>query len=208
MTDNPPVTDDDRAYFLARARCDLTDAGPLSDSQIEAWRVALVRDLTDMRLRSTPVWLRVQTSITIQVLEAEIEQRDRLAKYGAPGYAPETYVTDALDVLRQRADLVALMAEQQVVFDPRRPGHGDSWALCPFHAERHASLHVDTTNNVWHCFGCGLGGDVFTWLQTHGQMTFWEAVQFLARRYGVSLERPPRGFTTYALTDGGDDHDG
>ncbi|MFN2556706.1 MAG: DNA primase [Nitriliruptorales bacterium] len=59
--------------------------------------------------------------------------------------------------------------------------------LCPFHQERTPSFTVDPDKGVYHCFGCGEGGDVFTFLQRAEGLTFTEAVEQLARRLGHEL---------------------
>lgn len=59
--------------------------------------------------------------------------------------------------------------------------------LCPFHAESTPSFTVYPERQIFHCFGCGAGGDVFTFLRQHQRLTFPEAVGELARRYGIPL---------------------
>jgi DNA primase len=61
--------------------------------------------------------------------------------------------------------------------------------LCPFHDERTPSFSVDATEKVYHCFGCGEGGDVFTFVQEKESLQFADAVELLADRYGVEVER-------------------
>ncbi len=59
--------------------------------------------------------------------------------------------------------------------------------LCPFHAEKTPSFMVNEEKQIFHCFGCGEGGDAFTFLMKAGHFSFPEAVEELARRYGVKL---------------------
>lgn len=59
--------------------------------------------------------------------------------------------------------------------------------LCPFHAEKTPSFTVYPERQIYHCFGCGAGGNVFTFLMQHQRLTFVEAVQELANRYGIPL---------------------
>ncbi len=59
--------------------------------------------------------------------------------------------------------------------------------LCPFHAEKTPSFTVYPERNIFHCFGCGAGGNVFSFLMQHLRLTFPEAVAELAQRYGIAL---------------------
>ena len=63
--------------------------------------------------------------------------------------------------------------------------------LCPFHAEKSPSFTVNDERGIFHCFGCGAGGNVFTFLMKMENATFPEVVERLARRYGITL--PERG---------------
>ena len=62
--------------------------------------------------------------------------------------------------------------------------------LCPFHPEKTPSFTVNPQKGIFHCFGCGVGGNVFSFLMKHKQYTFPEAAELLAKRAGVRL--PPR----------------
>lgn len=62
-------------------------------------------------------------------------------------------------------------------------------AICPFHQDRNPSLFVSPAKQCYKCFVCGEGGDVFTFLQKHEQMTFFEAVEWLCRKYSID---PPK----------------
>ncbi len=59
--------------------------------------------------------------------------------------------------------------------------------LCPFHGEKTPSFHVNRDKGFFHCFGCGVGGDVFKFLELHEKIGFDDAVKLLAQRFGVSL---------------------
>lgn len=60
--------------------------------------------------------------------------------------------------------------------------------LCPFHAEKTPSFTVSPSKNIYKCFGCGKGGDSITFLMEHEQLTFVEALRFLANKYGIEIE--------------------
>lgn len=61
--------------------------------------------------------------------------------------------------------------------------------LCPFHDEKTPSLHVNEEKGVFHCFGCGAGGDIFGFMMRYNNITFPEAVGELAKRAGIRIEK-------------------
>src|SRR5262249_15712630 len=67
---------------------------------------------------------------------------------------------------------------------------GRNWqGLCPFHDEKTPSFHVDPITKTFKCFGCGIGGDVFTFVERYQNMSFIEAAEFLARRVGLTFAK-------------------
>lgn len=77
-------------------------------------------------------------------------------------------------------------------------------ALCPFHKEKTPSFHVDPSKQMFHCFGCNAGGDVFSFIMRQESLTFPEAARMLAERVGISFEtsaedRPKDGLGKNAL---------
>lgn len=94
---------------------------------------------------------------------------------------------DIKEEIRQRVDLVELVSEHVALKKTGRYYKG----LCPFHQEKTPSFHVDRDKGLWHCFGCQAGGDVFDFVMRVSNLSFGEAVETLARRAGVRLERTP-----------------
>ncbi len=93
--------------------------------------------------------------------------------------------TESLDRVKQTADIVEVISTHT---DLRR--QGARWVgLCPFHEERTPSFSVDAQEKLYHCFGCGVGGDAIKFVEEKEGLGFAEAVELLADRYGVELER-------------------
>lgn len=99
--------------------------------------------------------------------------------------------SDAL--LRQVRDRVSIAdyAGKRLTFDKRksRPAAGDYWACCPFHTEKTSSFHVLDQKGIFHCFGCGEKGDVFTLAMKLEGLSFPEAVEKIADYAGVPLPK-------------------
>lgn len=86
--------------------------------------------------------------------------------------------------VRERARIEEVVGEHVTL---RAAGVGSLKGLCPFHDERSPSFHVRPQVGLWHCFGCGEGGDVISFLQKVDGLGFVEAVEHLAGRVGVQL---------------------
>jgi DNA primase len=96
------------------------------------------------------------------------------------------YSDESKERVREAADMAELVAART---DLRRAGPGRYMGLCPFHEERTPSFSVDADKKVYHCFGCGASGDVFTFVRETEGLEFGGALEWLADRYGVALER-------------------
>lgn len=92
---------------------------------------------------------------------------------------------DAVRTIKDRIDIVELIGESVQL---RRAGRSFR-GLCPFHSEKTPSFFVSSERQTYHCFGCGRGGDLFSFVMEREGMTFPEALAMLADRAGVTLER-------------------
>jgi DNA primase len=96
------------------------------------------------------------------------------------------YTSDSKDRVRDAVDFVELVSARTEL---RRAGPARYEGLCPFHDERTPSFGIDPAQKVYHCFGCQASGDVFTFVQETEGVDFKGALELLAERYGVELER-------------------
>jgi DNA primase len=91
--------------------------------------------------------------------------------------------TDAVEAVRAAADLREIVSE----YIPLKKSGSRYRALCPFHQEKSPSFYVDADKQLFYCFGCGVGGDVFKFLMLYEKLEFPEALKRLAGRYGIEL---------------------
>ena len=94
------------------------------------------------------------------------------------------YTDDSIERLRQTVDMAELVGAKTEL---KRSGQ-QLMGICPFHDERSPSFSVDPVQKVFHCFGCGEGGDLFKFVQLTEGLNFREAVESLSDRYGVTME--------------------
>ncbi|MFH0853429.1 MAG: DNA primase [bacterium] len=93
--------------------------------------------------------------------------------------------SNPVEEIKQRLDITELISEY-VTLKPAGKYHK---ALCPIHHEKTPSFMVDRANGIWHCFGCGKGGDLFSFIQEMEGMDFPESLRLLARKANVDLPR-------------------
>ncbi len=93
------------------------------------------------------------------------------------------YPEDIVEEVRQKNNIVDVISEHV-----RLQKKGSSYfGLCPFHGEKTASFSVSPSKQMFYCFGCGVGGNVFSFVMQYENATFKEAVKILADRVGVKL---------------------
>lgn len=96
---------------------------------------------------------------------------------------------NTLQEIKDRLDIVEVISG----YIPAKKSGANYKASCPFHNEKTASLMISPQKQIWHCFGCGEGGDVFGFVMRYENLEFREALQQLAQRAGVTLpERSPQ----------------
>ncbi len=93
---------------------------------------------------------------------------------------------DPKDEIKAKLDIVAVIGEY---LELKPAGMHGFRALCPFHAEKSASFHVSSDRQIFHCFGCGEGGDLFTFVQKMEGMDFPEVLMHLGKKAGVEIKR-------------------
>src|SRR5438105_5858559 len=88
-----------------------------------------------------------------------------------------------IDDLRLQANIVQVIQE----YVPLKRAGTSYKGLCPFHSEKTPSFNVNPDKGFFHCFGCGVGGDVFKFLELHEKVGFQDAVKMLAQKFGIAL---------------------
>src|SRR5882672_170655 len=94
-----------------------------------------------------------------------------------------------IDDLRLQANIAQVVQD----FVPLKRAGRTYKGLCPFHSEKTPSFHVDPEKGFFHCFGCGVGGDIFKFLELHEKLGFQDAVRMLAQKFGVALPEEREG---------------
>src|SRR5512140_3252283 len=90
----------------------------------------------------------------------------------------------SIDQVQATADLVEIVGQYTQL-----KKSGANWmGTCPFHEERTASFSVNPAEKLYYCFGCGEGGNLFSFVQKKENLDFAQAVEHLAERYGITLE--------------------
>ena len=104
------------------------------------------------------------------------------------------YSKSILDEIRDRVSIVSLIGERI----PLKKAGRNFKGLCPFHGEKTPSFNVSDDKQIYHCFGCGEGGDIFSFVMKFDGVDFSEAVKYLAGLAGVDLPKAQSGYGTAA----------
>lgn len=92
---------------------------------------------------------------------------------------------DDVDLIKQKIDVSDLIAS----YIPIKRAGRNFKAVCPFHNEKSASFVISPERQIWHCFGCGKGGDIFTFVEEYERMDFSESLRLLADKADVKLSK-------------------
>ncbi len=93
------------------------------------------------------------------------------------------YPEELIEEVRSKNDIVDVVSGYVRL---QKKG-GNYWACCPFHGEKTPSFSVSGSRQMYHCFGCGVSGNVYTFVMQYENFSFPEAVKLLAERAGVTL---------------------
>ena len=96
------------------------------------------------------------------------------------GFSP-----DWIEKLRYNSDIISTISKYVTL---NRKG-GSYWACCPFHHEKTPSFSVNQQGQFFHCFGCGVGGDVIKFVEMIEGVNFFDAVKILAKNAGMELPK-------------------
>jgi DNA primase len=97
-----------------------------------------------------------------------------------------TEAADFKETVKQQADIVRIVGDYVKL---KKAGAQNYSGLCPFHNEKTPSFSVHATRQFFHCFGCGVSGDVFSFVQKIENVTFPEAVRAVAQKLGIALPK-------------------
>ena len=103
---------------------------------------------------------------------------------------PQSFIDD----LRMQADILQVVQE----YVSLRKSGATYKGLCPFHSEKSPSFHVNREKGFFHCFGCGVGGDVFKFLELQEKLGFVDAVKHLASKFGMQIPEQVGGKDAHA----------
>src|SRR3989344_7455534 len=92
-------------------------------------------------------------------------------------------MADTVELIKEKLDIADFLRQYVTL----HPAGKNLKALCPFHKEKTPSFIVSPDRQVWHCFGCNLGGDAISFLMRYENLEFIEALRILAERTGVEM---------------------
>lgn len=95
-----------------------------------------------------------------------------------------------LDRIRDASDIVEVISD----FLSLQKKGVNYWGVCPFHTDKSPSMCVSRSKGIFKCFACGTGGDVFKFLELHENLSFYEAIHYLGKKYNIEV--PEQGLTS------------
>lgn len=104
---------------------------------------------------------------------------------------------EMIDQIREQTNIVQLISE----YLPLKKAGKYYKTLCPFHSEKSPSFYVSQERQIYHCFGCGVGGSVYTFLMQYEKLSFPEAIKKLATKLGIAIEEDKSQYPYHALYD-------
>jgi len=93
------------------------------------------------------------------------------------------YPQEFVESVRGAADIVQFISD----YVPLKPSGARFKGLCPFHQEKTPSFSVDPKLQLYHCFGCATGGDLFSFVMNYESVGFTDALELVAKRFGVKI---------------------
>lgn len=145
----------------------------LPDDELGTYSVWLRRHAIMADEDELPNWVCRWVELRSNVAQEELAWRRRAERRGGPVITRGNY-RERVEQLRQHTSIVESILVSGVHIEKR----GKEWmGLCPFHEDRSPSLSVNEESRVWHCFGCGEGGDVFRFMELRLNIPFPEAVK-------------------------------
>ena len=91
---------------------------------------------------------------------------------------------ETIEAGRNTTDIVSVVGDYTVL---KARGSNDYWGCCPIHGEKTPSFHVDADKKFYHCFGCGVSGDVIKFVMEMEKLSYVEAIETLARKAGIPI---------------------
>ena len=101
-----------------------------------------------------------------------------------------------VDIIRESSDILEVISQY---VDLKQRG-ANYFGICPFHDEKTPSFSVAPSKQIYHCFGCNSGGNVFSFIMEYQNISFPEAVKFVAERYNIKIEFEKNNFQTETHT--------
>ena len=98
-----------------------------------------------------------------------------------------------LEQLNSQADLISIIGRHTTL---KRAGN-EYKGCCPFHGEKSPSFYVNPQKNIYHCFGCGVGGNAISFLRDYESLTFIEAVKELSKQTGIEVPQEEQQNVSY-----------